>query len=375
MSKFKALIADQKDSQFTASIQEIDQSALPPGEVLVRVAYSSLNYKDGLAVTGKPGVIRKFPMVPGVDFAGTVVESSSAAFHAGDEVVVTGCGTSEVFWGGYAQYARLDAEFIVPVPKGMTLRQTMGIGTAGFTAMQSVLALEHHGVTPGEEVLVTGAAGGVGSVAVAILAKLGYKVAASTGRPQFHDYLKSLGAAEILDRATVAAPSKRPMETARWAAAVDSVGGDTLAGVLRSMAIGGAVSVCGLAGRTRAEYHCISVHPARRRHARDRFHAHAQRQASRDLVAPGCSISPCICWMASSSTRLSKKYSLSANRSSKEKFAVAWSSTSTLSAFSLFRTSPSGMPLPYRNRRRCLSLLFRSSRRSLFPTRLYPGGV
>jgi len=249
MSKFKALIADQKDSQFTASIQEIDQSALPFGEVLVRVAYSSLNYKDGLAVTGKPGVIRKFPMVPGVDFAGTVVESTSAAFNPGDEVVVTGCGTSEVYWGGYAQYARLDAEFIVPLPKGMTLKQSMGIGTAGFTAMQSVLALEHHGLKPGSgEVLVTGAAGGVGSVAVAILAKLGYKVVASTGRPQFHDYLKSLGAAEILDRATVAAPSKRPMETARWAAAIDSVGGDTLAGVLRSMAIGGAVAVCGLAG-------------------------------------------------------------------------------------------------------------------------------
>jgi acrylyl-CoA reductase (NADPH) len=249
MSKFKALIADQKDSQFTASIQEIDQSELPFGEVLVRVAYSSLNYKDGLAVTGKPGVIRKFPMVPGVDFTGTVVESTSAAFHPGDEVVVTGCGTSEVYWGGYAQYARLDAEFIVPLPKGMTPKQSMGIGTAGFTAMQSVLALEHHGLKPASsEVLVTGAAGGVGSVAVAILAKLGYKVVASTGRPQFHDYLKSLGAAEILDRATVAAPSKRPMETARWAAAIDSVGGDTLAGVLRSMAIGGAVAVCGLAG-------------------------------------------------------------------------------------------------------------------------------
>jgi len=249
MSKFKALLADQKDSQFTASIQEIDQSALPFGEVLVRVAYSSLNYKDGLAVTGKPGVIRKFPMVPGVDFAGMVEESTSAAFHRGDHVIVTGCGTSEVYWGGYAQYARLDADFIVPLPQGMTLRQAMGIGTAGFTAMQSVIAMEQHGLAPANgEVLVTGAAGGVGSVAVAILAKLGYKVAASTGRAQFHDYLKSLGAAEILDRAAVAAPSKRPLETARWAGAIDSVGGDTLAGLLRSVAIGGVVAVCGLAG-------------------------------------------------------------------------------------------------------------------------------
>jgi len=249
MSKFKALIADQKDSQFTASIQEIDQSQLPAGEVLIRVAFSSLNYKDGLAVTGKPGVIRKFPMVPGVDFAGMVVESSSASFHPGDEVVVTGCGTSEIYWGGYAQYARLDAEHIVPLPKGMTLKQAMGIGTAGFTAMQSVLAMEHQGLKPSNgEVLVTGAAGGVGSVAVAILAKLGYKVVASTGRAQFTDYLKALGAAEVVDRGVISAASKKLLESARWAGAIDSVGGETLSGVLRSMQINGVVAACGLAG-------------------------------------------------------------------------------------------------------------------------------
>ncbi len=248
MSKFKALIADQKDGQFTASIQEIDQSALAAGEVLVKVAYSSLNYKDGLAVTGKPGVIRKFPMVPGVDFAGTVAESASSSFKAGDEVIVTGCGTSETMWGGYAQYARLDAEFIVPLPNGMSLKQSMGIGTAGFTAMQSVVAMEAHGLASDGEVLVTGAAGGVGSVAVAILSKRGYKVAASTGRAELSGYLKSLGAAEVLDRAAVAAPSKKPLEGARWAGAIDSVGGDTLAGLLRSMAIGGVVASCGLAG-------------------------------------------------------------------------------------------------------------------------------
>ncbi len=248
MSKFKALIADQKDGQFTASIQEIEQLALPPGEVLVEVAYSSLNYKDGLAVTGKPGVIRKYPMVPGVDFAGTVVESSSAAFKPGDQVVVTGCGTSETYWGGYAQFARLDAEFMVPLPKGISLKQAMGIGTAGFTAMQSVMAMEAHGLAPDGEVVVTGAAGGVGSVAIAILSKLGYKAVASTGRAEASEYLKSLGAAEIVDRAAIAAPSKKPLEAARWAGAIDNVGGETLAGLLRTMAIGGVIASVGVAG-------------------------------------------------------------------------------------------------------------------------------
>jgi acrylyl-CoA reductase (NADPH) len=251
MSTFKALLATQDDGRFSASIREIERDALPGGEVLVRVAFSSLNYKDGLAVTGKPGVIRKFPMVPGIDFAGTVVESSSAAFEAGDEVVVTGCGTSEILWGGYAQYARLDAEFIVPLPKNITLEQSMGVGTAGFTAMQAVMALEHHGLKPdGREVLVTGAAGGVGSVAIAILAQLGYPVVASSGRAELHDYLRTLGAREILDRAALGAPSKRPLETERWAAAIDSVGGETLAGILRTTIAGGSVAACGLAGGT-----------------------------------------------------------------------------------------------------------------------------
>ena len=249
MPTFKALLATQTDGKFAASIQEIDRSALPPGEVLIRVAYSSLNYKDGLAVTGRPGVIRKFPMVPGVDLAGTVEESSSPAFHAGDPVVVTGCGTSEVYWGGYAQYARLDAQFIVPLPHGMTLAQSMGVGTAGFTAMQSVMALEDNGLKPGEKpVLVTGAAGGVGSVAVAILSKLGYKVAASTGRPQLADYLRSLGATEIVERASLTGAPKRPLDTPRWSAAIDSVGGETLANVLTAIDIHGSVASCGLAG-------------------------------------------------------------------------------------------------------------------------------
>src|SRR5580704_13126665 len=183
MSTFTAFVATQTDGKFAGAFQQLDRSALPAGEVLIKVAYSSLNYKDGLAVTGKPGVIRKFPMVPGVDFAGWV-EESTGAFRKGDEVIVTGCGTSETMWGGYAQYARLDADYMVRLPKGMTLAQSMAVGTAGFTSMQSVMALEAHGLKAGDKpVLVTGAAGGVGSVAVAILAKLGYKVAASTGRP------------------------------------------------------------------------------------------------------------------------------------------------------------------------------------------------
>ena len=204
----------------------------PPGDVLVRVHYSDLNYKDGLAVTGRPGVIRKYPMVPGVDLAGVVEESSSPDWKPGDEVVVTGFGLSETAWGGYAELARVNADWLVGLPKGLTLKQSMAIGTAGFTAMQCVVALEQHGLVPdsSREVLVTGAAGGVGSIAVAILAKLGYRVAASTGRAELGDYLRSLGASEIVDRSVLTAPSKRPMESERWAGAVDSVGGDTLAG-------------------------------------------------------------------------------------------------------------------------------------------------
>jgi acrylyl-CoA reductase (NADPH) len=250
VATFTALLATQDNGNFTATFRQLEREALPPGEVLVRVAYSSLNYKDGLAVTGRPGVIRKYPMVPGIDFAGVVEESSSPEFQRADEVVVTGCGTSETLWGGYAQLARLDAQFIVPVPPGMTLQQAMGVGTAGFTAMQSVMALEQHGLKPGGlEVVVTGASGGVGSVAVAILGHLGYRVVASTGRgAELGEYLRGLGAQEILDRAVLAAPSKRPLDAERWGAAIDSVGGDSLAGLLRAMAADASVASCGLAG-------------------------------------------------------------------------------------------------------------------------------
>ena len=188
-------------------------------------------------------------MVPGVDLAGTVEESTSEDFSPGDEVVVTGCGTSETVWGGYAQKARIRSEYVVKLPAGITLQQAMGVGTAGFTAMQSVMALEDRGMVPGgREIAVTGAAGGVGSVAVAILAKLGYRVVASSGRAEMHDYLKALGATEIIDRAVLATPSKKSIESERWGGAVDSVGGDTLAGLLRTMAIGTGVAACGLAG-------------------------------------------------------------------------------------------------------------------------------
>ncbi len=248
-STFRALLATNENNQFAASIQQVPSSGLPEGEILIRVSHSSLNYKDGLAVTGSPGVIRKYPMVPGVDLAGTVEESSDPAFRAGEAVAVTGCGTSETIWGGYAEYARMKAEHVVPLPAGMTAVQAMGIGTAGFTAMQCVMALEAHGAKPGgREIVVTGAAGGVGSVAVAILAKLGYNVVASTGRADTHDYLRKLGATSIIDRAVLSTPSKRPMEAERWGGAVDTVGGETLAGVIRTLAANTSVAACGLAG-------------------------------------------------------------------------------------------------------------------------------
>jgi acrylyl-CoA reductase (NADPH) len=246
---FRGVLATQQEGKFHAAIQEIPFEQLPAGDVLIRVAYSSLNYKDGLAVTGKPGVIRAWPMVPGIDLSGTVEESSSPDFKPGDAVAATGCGTSEIHWGGYAQMARMKAEWLVPVPAGMTLEQAMGVGTAGFTAMQSVMALEEHGAKPGgREIAVTGAAGGVGSVSIAILARLGYKAVASTGRAALTDYLKQLGAHEVIDRSVLTAPSKRPLDSERWGGAIDSVGGDTMAGLLRGMSAGASIASCGLAG-------------------------------------------------------------------------------------------------------------------------------
>ncbi|MBI1789018.1 MAG: oxidoreductase [Acidobacteria bacterium] len=245
---FRALLLHEENKQVRAAIEELERDRLPEGDVLVQVAYSSLNYKDGLALTGQGRIVRKYPMVPGLDLSGTVVESSSSRFQPGDPVVMTGCGSSETFWGGYTQMSRLPAGCFVRIPPGISLKQAMGVGTAGFTAMQCVMALEAHGLAPGEkEVVVTGAAGGVGSVAVAILSKLGYRVAASTGRPEQHDFLRSLGAARIVERSALAAQGK-PMESEQWAGAVDAVGGDVLAGVIRFLARGTSVAACGLAG-------------------------------------------------------------------------------------------------------------------------------
>lgn len=245
---FRALVLDERDGQVTSTIQTLERAALPDGDVLVRVAYSGLNYKDGLALAGKNKVVRFYPMVPGIDFAGTVEESSSPQFHPGDRVVLTGWGVGERHWGGYSQYARVKGEWLVPLPEGIDLQEAMAIGTAGVTAMLSVVALEEHGLTPdGREVLVTGASGGVGSLAVAILAKLGYTVVAETGKAEMHDYLKSLGAHEIIDRAELA-PAGGPLGSARWGGAVDTVGGAMLAGALRTLAYGASVAACGNAG-------------------------------------------------------------------------------------------------------------------------------
>jgi acrylyl-CoA reductase (NADPH) len=247
--EFAAIVVDEADGRVTAQLRQIERSQLPPGDVLVRVRYSSVNYKDGLALMGQGRVIRQYPGIPGIDLAGRVEESTSDQFAPGDEVVMTGCGPGETRWGGYAELARVNAKWLVPLPEGMTARQAMGVGTAGFTAMMSVMALEAHGLTPGgRPVVVTGASGGVGSVAVALLARLGYEVTASTGRAETHDYLRTLGAHTIIDRAELAAPSTRPLESERWAGAVDSVGGATLAGVIRTLQIGASVAACGIAG-------------------------------------------------------------------------------------------------------------------------------
>jgi acrylyl-CoA reductase (NADPH) len=244
---FNAILVEKDNDAYSAKIAALSESQLPPGEVLVSVAYSTLNYKDGLAITGKGPVVRSFPMVPGIDFAGTVEASTHPGFAAGDPVVLNGWGVGEQHWGGLAQKARVQGDWLIPLPDGLSLKQTMAIGTAGYTAMLSILALERHGLKPEHgDVLVTGANGGVGSFAIALLAALGYRVVASTGRPQEADYLKGLGAADIIDRSTLAEPG-RPLQKERWAAAIDSVGSHTLANVCAGIRADGAVAACGLA--------------------------------------------------------------------------------------------------------------------------------
>ena len=245
---FDALLLTKADDGSTrAAVTAIDDAALPEGEVLVDIAYSTVNYKDALAITGKSPVVRKFPMVPGIDFAGTVAESSDPRYTKGDPVLLNGWGVGEAHWGGLAQKARVRADWLVPIPSGLDARQAMAFGTAGYTAMLCVMALQDHGVTPAAgPVLVTGANGGVGTIAIALLARLGFEVHASTGRMAEAAHLQRLGAREIIDRAPLGEPAK-PLQKERWAAAVDSVGSHTLANVCASLRYGGTVAACGLA--------------------------------------------------------------------------------------------------------------------------------
>jgi len=248
---FRALVMEQQaEGGAVAVLRDLDEAALPAGDVTVRVEYSTLNYKDGLCLSAKGGgLVRSYPHVPGIDFAGVVEASADARYAPGDRVVLTGWRVGEVHWGGYAQKARVKADWLVPLPAALTTRQAMAVGTAGFTAMLAVMALEDHGLTPAKgEVLVTGAAGGVGSVAVALLSALGYQVAAVTGRPETESYLRDLGAARIIPRADLAETVKRPLESETWAGCIDAVGGPMLARVLGQMQHRASVASVGLAG-------------------------------------------------------------------------------------------------------------------------------
>ena len=261
MTPIRAVLAAEPDGQ-PGRLAEIDESLLGEGDVTVRVRWSSLNYKDGLAVTGKGKVVRSFPMVCGVDLAGTVLESASGTPAAGDEVIVTGFGLGEDHPGGYSEVARVRSEWCVPMPDGLDARRAMAIGTAGLTSMLSVMALESHGLEPGASVdlpvVVTGAAGGVGSVAVAVLAGLGYRVAAVSGRPEQESYLRGLGASEVVARSVLAEAPPRPLDKERWCGGVDAVGGPILATLLRQTRYGGCVAACGLAGGAELS---TTVHP------------------------------------------------------------------------------------------------------------------
>jgi acrylyl-CoA reductase (NADPH) len=251
---FRALLLEETDGKVAARLSELSEDALPAGEVTVAVEYSTLNYKDGMILKGLGRLVRHYPHVPGVDFAGRVLRSEDPAWKEGDSVLLTGWRVGETHWGGYSQRARVKGGWLVKLPEGLTARHAMAIGTAGFTAMLAVMALEEHGMTPERgEVLVTGAAGGVGSIATAILARLGYRVAAATGRQATHDYLKTLGASMIIERASIATPPSKPLESERWQACIDAVGGGTLAHVLAELKYHGAVAACGLAGGTKLE--------------------------------------------------------------------------------------------------------------------------
>jgi len=248
VAKLKAIVVEKAEKGQSVSLTEFDEAGLMDGDVTVRIAWSTINYKDGLAITGKAPVVRRFPMIPGIDFAGEVESSSHPDWKPGDKVILNGWGTGETHLGAYAEKARVNGQWLVRLPQNLTPREAMAIGTAGYTAMLAVMALERHGVTPAQgPVVVTGAAGGVGSVAIAILAKLGFQVIASTGRREEAEYLKLLGASEIIDRSELSA-SGRPLGKERWAGGIDSVGSTTLANMISMTKYGGAVAACGLAG-------------------------------------------------------------------------------------------------------------------------------
>src|SRR5271156_1044476 len=249
MAMFRALVLHEEGGKVVPRIEAVDEEQLPPGEVTIAVECSTLNYKDGLILQGLGRLVRTYPHIPGVDFAGTVEHSDSPEFEPGDPVILTGWRVGETQWGGYAEKARVRASYLVRRPEGLAARQAMAIGTAGFTAMLAVIALERHRLQPeAGDVLVTGAAGGGGSVAVALLSRLGHRVVASPGRPEQRDYLTQLGAADLIDRATLAAKTSRPLDAERWAGAVDAVGGTTLATILTQLKYRSSVAACGLAG-------------------------------------------------------------------------------------------------------------------------------
>jgi len=252
---FKALVLEEAGGGITPGIRELDDSALPASNVTIAVEYTTVNYKDGLVINGGGGLVKRWPHVPGIDFAGTVQKSEHPAWRPGDKVVLTGWRVGELYWGGFAQKASVNSDYLIPLPATFTTRQAMAIGTAGFTAMLAVMALESHGLAPGTgDVLVTGASGGVGSIAIAILAKRGYHVVASTGRAEAHEYLRELGATAVIDRSAFAEPAKRPLESERWAGCVDSVGGNTLARVLAQLKYGCSAAAVGLAGGSKLEH-------------------------------------------------------------------------------------------------------------------------
>jgi acrylyl-CoA reductase (NADPH) len=251
MNGFRALVLHEAGGKVVPRLETLDDASLPNGDVTVRVEYSTLNYKDGMILEGQGRLVRQYPHVPGIDFAGTVEQSASPDFRPGDPVILTGWRVGELHWGGYAERARVRAAWLVRRPGGLSARQTMAIGTAGLTAMLATMALERHGLAPaGGEVLVTGAAGGVGSIAVSLLAALGCRVVASTGRPELRDYLQGLGAAELIERAALAQKPTRPLDRERWAGAIDAVGGTTLATILTQLKYRASVAAVGLAGGT-----------------------------------------------------------------------------------------------------------------------------